>query len=188
MKSNAAKKIDAFARHHLFLSSFVCLMILSVILNFYMGYALPISSLLPNVVERLINLIVPSIIGTFFFSTIPILVVSSILFYCLKKKAPVIPDLSYSKKFSLSFIPTLAIILFFLIRIAQYASSSYANPPYPYHFAIITSFVYSVIFAAFFGWLTDTTKLKIIVQCIIISILMALLNKLIYEFGASGPG
>jgi hypothetical protein len=188
MKSNAAKKIDDFARRHLFLSSFVCLMILSVIFNFYMGYALPISSLLPSVAERLINLIMPSLIGTFFFSTIPILVVSSILFYFLKKKAPVIPDLNYSKKFSLSFIPTLAIILFFLIRIAQYASSSYANPPYLYHFAIITSFVYSIIFAAFFSWLTNTTRLKIIIQCIMISTLMVLLNQLLYEFGTSGPG
>jgi len=188
MRSNAVKKIDAFARSHLFLSSFVCLMILSVILNFYMGYALPISSLLPSVPERLINIIMPSIIRTFFFSTMPILVVSSLLFYFLRKKVPVIPDLNYSKKFSLSFIPTLAIILFFLIRIAHYASSSYANPPYPYHFAIISSFVYSIIFAGIFSWLTNTNRLKIIIQCIIITILMALLNKFIYEFGTSGPG
>jgi hypothetical protein len=188
MKSDIFKKIDDFARHHLFLSSFLCLISLSVVLNFYMGYALPISSLLPNVIERLINLIVPSIIGTFFLGSIPILVISGLLLYFLEKKTPVIPNLNYSKKFFLSFMPTLSIILFFLIRIAQYASSSYANPPYPYHFAILTSFVYSVIFATFFSWLTNTSKLKIIVQSIIISILMGFLNKFIYGFGTSGPG
>lgn len=186
MKSNILKKIDEFTRRHLLLCSFLCLIILSVVLNFYMGYALPTSSLLPKVIERIIDLVVPSIIRTLFIGTIPIFVVSILLYHFLKKKTHTVPKLTYYKRFFLSFIPTLAIILFFSIRIAQYASTSYANPPYPYQLAILTSFVYSVIFAAFFSWLSKASKLGITVQCIITSILMGLFNKFIYEFAISG--
>lgn len=183
MKSNSFMKIDYFARRHLLPSSFVCLIILSFIQIYYMRYALPISSLhKAKVGEILVDLFMPTIWITLFHS-IPIFAISILLSHFLKKKT-YIATLRYYKRFLLSFAPTLAIILFLLIRVPN-ALTSYSNIPYPYHMAILTSFVYSAIFSAFFTWLSKASKERIIIQSIVISILVGTVNKIIFEFGSS---
>jgi hypothetical protein len=181
MKSNILKKIDAFAKRHLLLSSFLCLISLSVALNFYMGYALP-SPLLPEGIQKVVDLAISTII----IGTIPIFVISILLYHFLKKKTPVVSNFTYYKKFFLSFIPTLPIITYFLIVITQDAITYYNKSAYFYILASLISFAYSVIFATYFSWLSKASKSKIIVQCIIIGILMVFFNRFIYEIATLG--
>jgi len=185
MKSNALKKIDVFAKRHLFLSSFVCLIILSLVFNFYILFVSDYDVI--TTFSEFIDIIGDLFFATFFlslYSTIPISVVSSILLYFLKKKAPAIPNLNYSKKFFLSFIPTLSIMLFFLIWIAQDAILRYSKPTYLYNMAILVSFICSAIFAIYFSWLSRASKLRIIVQCIIANLLIGLLNGFMYALAS----
>jgi len=179
MKSNTLKKIDAFAKRHLLLSSFVCLIILSLVFNLYISIASSYSIIITF--SKFIDLVVSSIIDTFFFSTIPILVISSLLLYFLEKKTSTdIPNLTYFKRLFLSFIPAMPIMLFFLIWIAQDAILRYSKPTYLYDMAILVSFVCSAIFAIYFSWLSRASKLRIIVQCIIANLLIGLLNGFMY--------
>lgn len=184
MKLNIFMKIDSFARRHLLLGSFVCLLILSFILIYYMRYVLDYVAFSEvNIGERFVNLFVSTIWITLLFHSIATFAISILLSYFLKKNT-YINSLRYYKKYLLSFFPTLTIILFVLITIPD-TSTSYRNIPYPYHMAILTSFVYSAIFSAFFSWLNKASKGKIILQSIVISILMGLINKIIYEIGSS---
>jgi len=182
MKSNAAKKIDAFVRRHLFLSSFVCLIILSLVFNFYILFVSDYDVI--TTFSEFTDIIGDLLFPTFFlslYSAIPILIVSSILLYFLKKKGPPIPNLTYFKRIILSFIPTMIILLFSLIWISQEAILRYSKPTYLYNMAILVSFVCSAIFSIYFSWLSKASKLQIVVQCIIAALLIGLLNRFMYE-------
>lgn len=181
MKLNALKKIDDFARRHLFFTSFVCLVILNLVCNFYILFVSDYDVI--KTFSEFTDIIGDLLFPTFFlslYSAIPILIVSSILLYFLKKKTPSIPNLTYFKRLFLSFIPTMPIMLFFLIWIAQDAILRYSKPSYLYDMAILVTFVCSAIFAIYFSWLSRASKLRIVVQCIIVNLLIGLLNGFMY--------
>ena len=188
MKSDTLRKIDDFAKRHLLLSSFLCLIILSLVFNFYISFVSSYSVITTS--SEFIDSIDDILIASFFlniYSTIPIFFISLLLYFFLKKKSSSGLDLMFNKKFFLSFIPTLAIMLFFLIRIAQDAILRYSKPTYLYNMAILVSFVCSAIFAIYFGWLSRASKLRIIVQCIIANLLIGLLNGFMYALATWGP-
>jgi len=184
MKSNIFMKIDDFARRHLLLTSFACLILLSFILIYYVCYVLDYGPLHEvKIGKRLIDEFCPTIWTTLFFSPIPTFAIAILLSHFLKKKTYIATP-HYYKRFFLSFAPTLAIILFLLI-ITLEPKTFYNKIPYPYHMAILTSFVYSVIFSAFFAWLSKASKRQIMIQSSIIGILMGLINQMIGIFGTS---
>ena len=181
MESNRLQKIDNFARHHLLVSSFVCLVTLSLVFNFYISFVSDYDVI--TTFSEFIDIIERLSFGTFvlsLYSAIPILVICSILVHFLGKETPTVPVLAYYEKFFLTFIPTLALILFFLIWITQDAILRYSKPIYLYYMAIFVSFVCSAIFATYFSWLSRDSKLGIIVQCIIANLLIGLLNGFMY--------
>ena len=185
MKSNIFMKIDGFARRHLLLSSFVCLIILSFILVYYMSYILDYVFVghKATIGVRLVDVFPATMWSTLFFHSIPTFVISILLSHFLKKNTYIAP-LGYCKRCFLSFSSTLPIILFVLIKTPD-ASTFNNNIPYPYHMAILISFVYSVIFSIFFAWLSKASKERIIIQSIIVSILMGYMNTIIGEFDYS---
>jgi hypothetical protein len=172
MKSNRLRKIDNFANRHLLLSSFLCLIILGFIINFYWAFDNRESSFTFVGVEEYISMIKLSIFLTFFFGSIPIFFISLLLYSFLKRKSSVYNNLSFYQKFIISFIPAFIIMLLFYLCIA---SSSYKPSDY-YPGAVFISSVYSVIFATFFGWFSNASKTRIIVQCFIVNLLMVFFN------------
>ena len=166
MKSNIIKKIDDFARRHLLLSSFLCLFILGIIINTYWAFDRP------GLRRTFLYVAAENILTTFVFGSIPIFLVSLLLYSFIKKGISGHSDLAFSKRFVLSFIPTFIITLLFYL---WYASSHYKPSDY-YLGAVFVSSVYSVIFAAYFGWLSNATKKRIIGQCTIINLLMVFFN------------
>lgn len=168
MTSSRLKTIDDFARRHLLFSSFVCLIILGFIINFYWAFRGRESSYTFVSVAEYINMVKWSILGTFFWGSIPIFFISLLLYSFLKKKSSVYNNLSFYQKFILSFIPAFIIMFLFYLCIT---SSSYKPSDY-YPGAVFVSSVYSVIFATFFGWLSNASKIRMIVQCIIVNLLM----------------
>ncbi len=185
MNSNIFMKIDSFARQHLLLTSFVCLIILSFILIYYMTYMVEYVSVghKATIGGRLADVYTGTIQTTLIFHSLPTLAISILLSHFLHKKTHIV-TLPYYKKYFLSFFPTLAIILFVLFTMPN-ASTFFYKIPCPYPMAILTSFVYSAVFSAFFTWLSKASKKRIIIQSIVISILMGFINKIIYEIGSS---
>lgn len=175
MKSNRLEKIDNFARRHPLLSSFLCLYILSAILEFFLFYAdTAKASTLGGGIE---NIILSARLSIFYnwLWIIPIFFISLLLCSFLKKKSSHDGSLSFSRKFFLAFIPALATILFFSIWIVQMIPRPYAsNPMYLYPLAIFTSCFYSAVFSTFFGWQSKVSRVGIIVQAIIVSLLMGI--------------
>ena len=72
MKSDIFKKIDYFTRRHLLLSSFLCLIVLSLVFNLYISIASSYSIIITF--SKFIDLVIASIIDTFFFSTIQLFI------------------------------------------------------------------------------------------------------------------
>ena len=176
MKSNRLKKIDDFTRRHLLLSSFLCLIILGFIINFYWAFRRRESSFTFVGVEEYISMIKWSILGAIFLDSIPIFFISLLLYFFLKRKSSVDNNLSFYQKFIISFIPAFITILLFYFWIASFS----CRPSDYYLGAVFVSSVYSIIFATYFSWISNASKIRIVVQILIISLLMILLNIIEY--------
>jgi hypothetical protein len=114
-----------------------------------------------------------SILGTIFLDSIPIYFISLLFYSFLKRKSSVYNNLSFYQKFIISIIPSFVII--FLLYLWA-ASFSYYTLRDCDPWAIFFYSIYSVIFAAFFGWFSNASKTRIIVQCFIINLLMVFFN------------
>ena len=148
MKSNILKRIDDFAKRHLLLSSFVCLIILSILINFY--WAFDNRLLYHTGIEGFVDMVVSSILVTFFVGSIPIFFISLLLYSFLKKKSSVYTGLTFYQRFILSLIPAFVIILLFFVCIVSCSYELSDCDPWGVFFYTI----YSIIFAAFFIFLT----------------------------------
>lgn len=173
MEPNSLEKIDNFARRHLLLSSFLCLLILGTIFNFFINYVETAKSSFDWAIEEIIDFALSTIIPIIFW-IIPSFIISLLLCYFLKKKSSQEAGLSFSQKFLPAFIPALGIILIFSTLI-------FLTTPRPYSYnltyiclAIFTSCLYSTVISAFLGWLSKASKAGIIVQSFIVSLLMGI--------------
>jgi len=167
------EKIDNFINRRPLLSSFLCLLVLGIILEFFWIYTdTARSSSLDGGIENIIISAKWSIFGIWVW-VIPVFFISLILRSFLKKKGSHDDSLSFSRKFIFAFIPTLATILFFLVCIVEDIPRPYgSNPMYLYPLAIFTSCFYSAVFGTFFGWQSRVSRTRIIVQSIIVNSLM----------------
>lgn len=170
---NILIRIDDFTNRRPLLSSFLCLLVLGTILEFFGIYTHTArSSSLDGGIENIIFSAKWSIFGIWVW-VIPVSFISLLLCSFLKKKGSRDASLPFSKKFILAFIPAPATILLFSIWIVEDIPRPYSsNPMYLYPLAILTSCFYSAVFSAFLGWQSRVSRPVIIVQSIIVNLLM----------------
>jgi len=169
MIMNILMKIDKLAKRHLLLSSFLCLMLLALIINLYWTFENHSIDNSQEIGEYIINTVKVSISDTFLFGLIPIFFISFIMHYFLKKKDSVYLILNFYRRLILSLIPSFIIILLFFVwmNVSYYFELSYYNP-----WSIFIYFVYSIISAAFFSWHSKASKSGIIIKFSIVLLLM----------------
>jgi len=175
------RKIDNFGRRHLLLSSFLFLLILGTILEFFGIYASTArSSSLDGGIENIIFSAKWSIFGIWVW-VIPVFLFSLLLCSFLKKKGSHNARLSFSRKFVLGSIPALSIILLISVWIVEDTPRPFAsNPMYLYPLAIFISCFYGAVFGAFFGWQSKVSRAGIIVQSISLNLLMGVYYIFLY--------
>ena len=173
MKSNRLQKIGDFTNRHPLLCSFLCLLVLGTILEFFGIYSGTAgSSSLDGGMENIILSAKWSIFGIWIW-IIPVFFISLILHSFSKRKGSHDASLPFFRRFILAFIPALGIILLFSIGIVEDIPRPYSsNPMYLYPLAIFTSCFYGVVFGTFVGWQSKASRKGIILQSIIVNLLM----------------
>lgn len=182
MKSNRLNKIDNFAKRHLLFSSFVCLMILGVIINFYWSFDRRESSYTFVGIEEYIHMVKWSILGTFLWDLIPIFLISLLLTSFLKKESLDNIHLPFYQKFILSFITVSPIIFLFFTGFFGYGFDFRYYPDGAFVFLP----TYSVIFSLYFGWFSNASRIGIIIHCFVVTLLMGALCIIMAILHSSG--
>ena len=180
MESITLKKIGNFVDRHLFLSTFSLLVILGTLLAFYITYTRTAHFYtMGGGIERIVFSAGLSILGIWLCMLL-VFPISVILYSFLKKKPSHNSHLSFSRKFILSSIPAVSVILLILWT-AQETPRDYTKEAlYVYPIAIFISCVYSVMFGAFFGWQSKAKKMGIILQSVAVNTLMVVYYAVIY--------
>ena len=171
MKRDIQTRIDEFAKNHLLLSSYLCLLFISTFLEFFRIYAMTAGYYsLDGGVE---NIIYAATGAVPVFWVIPVFFISLFLYSFLKYKRSQNARSSLMQKFILTFFPTLAVLLLFSIWIIQETLLFYPKTPlHLYPLGIFTSCLYSIVFSMFIVWLSEASGVRLIVQSTIVSLLM----------------
>ena len=181
MESIKLNKIVGFFDRHLLLSSFLLLVILGTLLAFYITYARTAHfSFIGGGIHNILFSAKWTILDIW-LCVIPLFPISVVLFSFLKRKDSHGSQLSFSSKFLLSSIPAVSIVFLFTFLTIQETPGPYANDPmYLYSIAIFITGVYGVMFGAFFGRHSKTTKLRTLAQSAAVNILMGVYYVLFY--------
>lgn len=181
MRSMTLNKIAGFFDRHLFLSSFLLLVILGTLLSFYITYARTAHFYSMNGgIDRLLFSAKVSILGVWI--CVPLVFpISVFLNYFLKKNFSCPLQFSFLRRFILATVPALSIFFLITFSNAHEAPRHYPKEDmYLYLTAVLVSIVYSVMFGGFFGWQSKATKKGIILQSIAVNLLMVFYYALIY--------
>ena len=172
-----------FFESHPLLSSFLCLLILSTILEFYRYYVHSVGPvpLKLESIEKVIYFVKSSTLGAAYFWSVPVLFISLILWSFLKKESSSEESPTFYSRFALSLVPAFTVTLFFSISIIRHHKPIYySRPDLLYPLAIITTCFYGAAFGAFFGWLSKGSKARIIIYSVIVNLLMGLFYYLLF--------
>ena len=159
MGSNMLKKFEEFCRRRLRLSSFLCLYLPSIVYSFYIAFdnATSLRAGVGAFIEKLWG----SLMEVLFVApivSIPIFLISLLLYTFLKQTSSVKADWTFFPKFILAFFP--AFITMFI--------GLYVLWPYLQIGIILAGFVYSVIFATYFALFSNVSKIQFALQCTIV--------------------
>jgi len=161
MKSNFLK-MDEFVRRHLLLSSFLLISFDGFFLNYYYQIIF-LSSDFFNISSYNIKV---DIIA-FALCSIPVFIISLLMWSFLKNKDPVQIRQAFYHKLIICFIATFLSVPLYLGEFRDYSDL----------LGIFFAVVYGIAFSVFFAYFSYGSKKKIIVQCFIISILIGFLNR-----------
>ena len=174
MNSTVLKRIDDLARRHLLLSSFLCLNILSVFPHFFFNYTSFFRTLSPyprGLMEHL-TLSVTSLVP--FFEIVPFFFISLLLYFFMKRKGSSSAPLNFFQSFIFSFVPSVLIILLFLIFMAKETLAVYPDAQLIYTLALFNGCLYSVGFSLFLGWYAKLSKIRFIVTSTIVTLIVGM--------------
>jgi hypothetical protein len=161
MGSNMLKQFEKFCRRHLRLSSFLYLLLQYVIFRFYIAFDsirakdAGVGAFIEMVFHGL-----SLVSGDTALASIPIFLISLLLYTFLKQKSVVKADWSFFRKFILAFFPFPTFIGMVLICLAP--------PPQLIMAGILYGFIFSFFSAFFFALLSEVSKTQFVLQCIIV--------------------
>ena len=167
MKIKFIKKIEDFSHSYLCLSSFLYLLFPCAIYRFFLNFS-GINANGAGIVAFL-----DKVFRAFSFAlldtglaSIPIFLISLLLYTFLKQKSAVKANLSFFSKFILVFFPYYFVMIFVYLAFSSIL-----------HIAgILILFVYSAYFATYFALFSEVSKIQFVLQCIFV---MPFINLLI---------
>ena len=164
MKSNIFKKSYEFGNRHLLLSAYICLMLMSICVNFYWAFYETRESI--GSLSTYSDVVTVIFYDLFFFTAldaIPVFLIASFFYYCLTNSKKRKKNISFYKQYVSSFIPSFLVALFF---ITVYFSALYGSAPI--FFALICSTIYSFFFCTY----SNTPAIETVIISFFINLIM----------------
>jgi len=164
MKSNIFKKIELYTKEHLLLSTFLFLSVENIILNTYWLR----SDCNFNVFStKFYTCIISSNLFVFLLNAIPIFIISLFLTPYLNKKDSIDTHPTYYLKFVICFVTVfLSTFIFYFDELISDFDL----------LALFFAVIYSGTFSVFFAYFSYGSKIKIISQCFIVSVITWFVN------------